>query len=79
MSRILIKTAWGSDDPTKSAFAFIHANGLKEAGHEVRILLLGEAVYLMRSVLVDSIIPVGWPPLSEIMAKTIALEIPLYV
>ena len=28
MSRVLIKSAWGSDDPTKAAFAFLHANAL---------------------------------------------------
>ena len=41
---ILIKSAWGSDDPTKAAFAFLHANAFAEAGHEVQIFLLGEAV-----------------------------------
>ena len=33
--KILIKSAWGSDDPTKAAFAFLHANAFAEAGHEV--------------------------------------------
>ena len=32
--KVLIKTAWGSDDPTKAAFAFLHANAFAEAGHE---------------------------------------------
>ena len=35
--KILVKSAWGSDDPTKSAFAFLHANALVEAGHEAQI------------------------------------------
>ena len=47
MSRILIKSAWGSDDPTKAAFAFIHVNALARAGHEVRIFLLGKAAPLL--------------------------------
>ena len=25
MSKVLIKSAWGSDDPTKASFAFLHA------------------------------------------------------
>jgi hypothetical protein len=29
--KILIKSAWGSDDPTKAAFAFLHANAFAEA------------------------------------------------
>jgi predicted peroxiredoxin len=48
MSKVLVKSAWGSDDPTKAASPFLHANALAEAGHEVQIVLLGEAVSLMR-------------------------------
>jgi len=46
--KILMKSAWGSDDPTKAAFPFLHGDALSEAGHEVQIFLLGEAVSLMR-------------------------------
>src|ERR1700676_5152505 len=70
--KVLIKSAWGSDDPTKAAFAFLHANAFAEAGHEVRIFLLGEAVNLMKDELMAAVTPVGWPPLSEIMPKSIA-------
>jgi predicted peroxiredoxin len=47
--KLLIKSAWGSDDPTKAAFPFLHANAFAEAGHEAQIFLLGEAVSLMRT------------------------------
>ena len=33
MSRVLVKSAWGSDDPTKAAFPFLHANALAECYH----------------------------------------------
>ena len=46
--KVLVKSAWGSDDPTKAAFPFLHANALAEAGHSAQIFLLGEAVSLMR-------------------------------
>jgi predicted peroxiredoxin len=68
---VLIKSAWGSDESTKASFAFLHANAFAEAGHRVQIFLLGEAVNLMKDELVRSVTPVGWPPLSEIMEKTI--------
>ena len=48
MAKVLVKSAWGSDGPTKAAFPFLHGNALAEAGHEVQIFLLGEAVSLMR-------------------------------
>ena len=76
---ILIKTAWGSDESTKACFAFLHANAFAEAGHQVRIFLLGEAVSLMKDTLIKAVTPVGWPPLSEIMHKTIEHEIPISV
>ena len=63
--KVLVKSAWGSDDPTKAAFPFLHANALAEAGHEVQIFLLGEAVSLMRTPVADAIVPVGWLPLAE--------------
>lgn len=77
--RVLIKSAWGSDDPTKAAFAFLHANAFAEAGHEVRIFLLGEAVNLMKTELMNAVAPVGWPPLSGILSKTMEYGIPINI
>ena len=77
--KILIKSAWGSDDPTKAAFAFLHANAFAEAGHEVQIFLLGEAVSLMKDAVMNSVVPVGWPPLSETIPKTIQHKVPLHI
>ena len=79
MSKILIKRAWGSDDPTKAAFAFLHANALLEAGHEAQIFLLGEATSLMRSTLMDAIHPVGWPPLAETFEQSLKLGLRIHV
>jgi len=77
--KILIKSAWGSADPTQASFPFHHANAFAEAGHPVQIFLLGEAVVLLRSAVASSIVPVGWPPLAEAMAKALDHEIPVHV
>jgi predicted peroxiredoxin len=79
MSKVLVKSAWGSDDPTKAAFAFLHGNALAEAGHEVQIFLLGEAVSLMRAPVANAVVPVGWPPLAETLQTTVTLGIPIHV
>jgi predicted peroxiredoxin len=76
--KIMFKSAWGSDDPTKAAFAFLHGNALAEAGHSVQIFLLGEAVSLMRSSVAHAVVPVGWPPLAETLAKVTANKIQIY-
>jgi predicted peroxiredoxin len=76
--KIFIKSAWGSDDPTKAAFPFLHGEALSEAGHEVQIFLLGEAVSLMRKSVANSVVPVGWPPLSEVLSRVVTKKIPIY-
>jgi predicted peroxiredoxin len=77
--KLLIKSAWGSADPTQASFPFHHANAFAEAGHEVQIFLLGEAVTLMRSPVANSVVPVGWPPLSEALAKVVKHRVPIHV
>jgi hypothetical protein len=69
-----MKSAWGSDDPTKAAFPFLHGDALSEAGHEIQIFLLGEAVSLMRKSVADAVVPVGWPPLAESPQQTCRQE-----
>src|SRR5437868_7152341 len=76
--KILMKNAWGSDDPTKAAFPFLHGDVLSEAGHEIQIFLLGEAVSLMRKSVANAVVPVGWPLLAEVLAKLVTKKIPIY-
>src|SRR5579862_3874200 len=75
---IMMKSAWGSDDPTKAAFPFLHGLALSEAGHTVQIFLLGEAVSLMRKTLANAVTPVGWPPVGETLDKVVAKHIQIY-
>ncbi|HKD71564.1 MAG TPA: hypothetical protein VKB61_05500 [Candidatus Acidoferrum sp.] len=76
--KIMMKSAWGSDDPTRASFAFAHGLALADAGHEVQIFLTGEATYLMRKATADAVMPVGWPPLSEMREKVAAKHIPVF-
>jgi len=76
--KIMMKSAWGSDDPTKAAFPFSHGLALTEAGHEVQIYLLGEAVVLMRKAVANAVTPVGWPPVGEVLDKLAAKRVPIY-
>lgn len=39
--KIVMKSAWGSDDPTKAAFPFLHGLALAEGGHQVQIFYWG--------------------------------------
>jgi predicted peroxiredoxin len=77
--KILIKSAWGSADPTQAAFPFHHANAFAEAGHQVQVFVLGEAVTLMRSIVANAVVPVGWAPLSDALSKLIEHRVPIHV
>jgi predicted peroxiredoxin len=76
--KILMKSAWGSDDPTKAAFPFLHGLALAEAGHQVQIFLLGEAVNVMRKTVAAAVVPVGWPPLVDTLEKVAGRNIQIY-
>ena len=76
--KILMKSAWGPEDPTRAAFPFSHGLVLAEAGHDVQIFLLAEATSLMRKATANAILPVGWPPLSETLEKLVAKHIPIF-
>src|SRR6516225_8511647 len=67
--KIMIKSAWGSDDPTTAAFPFLHGDALSEAGHQVQIFLLGEAVSLMRKSVANAVVPVGCHPCPKRLRK----------
>jgi hypothetical protein len=45
----------------------------------VQIFILGEAVTLMRTVVANAVVPVGWPPLAEALQKVIARKVPIHV
>ncbi len=76
--KILMRSGWGTDDPTRGAFVFAHALAFADAGHDVQIFLTGEATYLMRKATADAVKPIGWPPLSEMMEKIGAKHIPVF-
>ena len=77
--RFLLVGLVGSENPTRANFPFAWAAALREAGHEVRLELAGDATVLMRTVVANSLMPVGWPPFREALAKVIQLEIPIFV
>jgi predicted peroxiredoxin len=76
--RIMMRSSWGTDDPTRASFVFAHALALSDAGHEVQIFLTADSTYLMRQATSDAVLPIGWPPLSELREKIVAKHIPVF-
>ena len=79
MAKLLYVGTYGTDSPTKASMPFITAGGAAEAGHEPMIALLLENTTVMKDVIADNIVGVGFPPLKEIMAGVIANKTPIYV
>ena len=76
---ILVMATHATDNPTKSTLAFITVMGALEAGKEVVIVLLGEAVYLAKEAVANSIHGVGFPPIAEFIEKVDKGNVPVYV
>ena len=76
--KIMMRSSWGTDDSTRASFVFAHALALSDAGDEVQIFLTADATYLMRKATSDAVIPIGWPPLSELREKVVANHIPVF-
>ena len=79
MAKILVMATHATDDPTKSTLAFVTVEIALEAGKEVSIALVGEAVYLAKEAVAKSVHGVGFPPLSELIEMVIKGNVPVYV
>ena len=79
MASILIVGTHGTDDPTRASLPFHLATGAVEAGHRVTVALLADAVFIMKDVIADSILPVAQAPLKEQLATAIKNQVPIYV
>ena len=79
MAKELFLGLHGSEDPTKASFPFIMAGGALDAGHETAIVLLGDAVVLMKDVVVESVQGIGFPPLKELVGRVVDAKVPIYI
>jgi predicted peroxiredoxin len=54
------------------------AKGAVEAGHKPEIVLAGDASVLARKVVADSVLPLGIPPLKELVQFALDNKVPVY-
>jgi predicted peroxiredoxin len=69
----------GSEDPTKATLPFLMAGGALDAGQKVAIVLVGDAVVLMKSTVAENVHGVGFTPLKDLMAKVFAAKVPIHI
>ena len=79
MATILYVGTSGSDDPTRAGLPFNFALGALDAGHQPQIFLAGEAPYLMKDDVAAAVMPVGMPPLREMLDAVVARGVPIFL
>jgi predicted peroxiredoxin len=80
MASLFYIATHGPDDPTKACIPFhLAVNGAAEAGIEAAINLAGDATVLIQDRYIDTLTPLGLPPLRELMAKIAEKDIPIYI
>ena len=79
MRTLYISTA-GSSDPTRASIPLhLAVNGSLEVGHDVSVILAGDATELLQAAVRDSLEGVGVPPVRELLAKAQQHNVPIYV
>jgi predicted peroxiredoxin len=78
MARLLVISTHGSEDPTRAGIAFFMAKGAVEAGHKPEVILAGDAAVLARKPVAESVLPVGIPPLKELVQFALDNGVPVY-
>ncbi len=80
MAKLIYVGTHGPDDPTKACMPIhLAVNGAAEAGIEVEINLAGDAAVLIQDHYIATLMPLGFPPLFELMAKAQEKGIPIFV
>ncbi len=80
MARLLYIGTHGPDDPTKACIPFhLAVNGAVEAEIEADINLAGDAAVLIQDHYIDSVVPLGLPPLRELMDKIKGTAVRIYI
>lgn len=80
MATLFYVATHGPDDPTKACMPFhLAVNGAAEAGIEAEINLAGDATVLIQDRYVESLTPLGLPPLRELMAKIAQKGISIHI
>ena len=80
MAKLLYVATHGPDDPTKACMPFhLAVNGAVPAGIEAEINLAGDAALLIQDVTVNSLTPLGFPPLKDLIQSAVDHNVPIYV
>jgi predicted peroxiredoxin len=80
VAKLVYIATHGPDDPTKACMPLhLAVNGAAVAGIEAQVHLAGDAAVLIQDQMIAALKPVGFPPLSELVAAAVEKGIPIYI
>ncbi|MBI4236270.1 MAG: DsrE family protein [Chloroflexi bacterium] len=79
MAKLLFVGTYGIDNPTHATFPFVAVSGAIDAGHQVALVLTGDATLLIRDSLAKTVQGVGMPPLQGLLEKAVKNSVPIYL
>lgn len=80
MAKLLYVATHGPDDPTKACMPFhLAVNGAVVAGIDAEINLAGDGALLIQDHVIESLMPVGFPSLKELIGACIDKGVPIFV
>lgn len=80
MAKLIYVGTHGPDDPTKACLPIhLAVNGAAEAGIEAEINLAGDAAVLIQDQYLNVVLPIGFPPLKDLIAKAQAKGVHIFI
>ena len=79
LKTLYICTAGAADATRASIPLHVAVNGSVAVGHDTAVVLVGNAAELLSEETAKRLEGVGVPPVSELMAKLLEHEVPIYV
>jgi predicted peroxiredoxin len=80
MAKLIYVATHGPDDPTKAAMPFhLAVNGAAAAEIDVEINLAGDAAMLIQDMNINTVVPIGFPTLKDLVQAAVDKGITIYV
>ncbi|PYV12147.1 MAG: hypothetical protein DMG07_17705 [Acidobacteria bacterium] len=70
---------WLGRNDTRAGIGWLMAKGMVAAGHNPEITLAGDGAILAYQTVEESVLPVGLPPLKELIGFALEHKVPVYV
>ncbi len=79
MGSLLVHITHGPEAPTRAALGCLVAKTAKDAGHEVKVFFAGDAAYLIKDAVIDSLKGIGTGALDESLPALVEAGVPIFV